>query len=74
MSGYIRINLREVLARHRMNLADLHRETGIAYSSVHKIGAEKIRRLDLQHLARICQCLDCQPVDLLEYVPDGKTD
>ena len=68
--AYIRINVREVLARQRMNLADLHRETGIAYSSLHKIGSERIRRLDLQHLAKICRALDCQPGDLLEYVPD----
>jgi len=68
---HIRINLPELLARKRWRMADLHRETGIAYSSIHALGNERNKRIDLRHLALICCALDCRPGDLLEYVPDG---
>jgi putative transcriptional regulator len=68
----IHIALLEVLARRRMKMAELSRRTGIAYSTINNFANERIERVDLKTLARICSALDCQPGDLLECVPDGE--
>ena len=68
--GRIRINLLEVLASRRLKMSDLHRATGIPYSNINNIGNEKVKRIDLTTIARICEALECTPGDLLVYVPD----
>ena len=68
----IQISLLEVLARKRLKMAELSRRTGIAYSTINNFANERIERVDLKTLARICSTLDCQPGDLLECVPDGE--
>lgn len=68
----IQIALLEVLARKRLKMAELSRRTGIAYSTINNFANERIERVDLKTLARICSALDCQPGDLLECVPDGE--
>ena len=62
--------LLEMLARKRMKMAGLSRQTGIAYSTINNFANERVERVDLKTLARICSALDCQPGDLLECVPD----
>ncbi len=66
----IHIALLEVLARKRMKMAELSRRTGIAYSTINNFANERVERVDLKTLARICTALDCQPADLLECAPD----
>jgi len=68
----VHIALLEVLARKRMKMAELSRRTGIAYSTINNFANERIERMDLKTLARICSVLDCQPGDLLECVLDGE--
>ena len=65
----IHIGLLEVLARKRMKMAELSRRTGIAYSTINNFANERVERVDLKTLARICSALDCQPADLLECMP-----
>ena len=65
----IRIALLEVLARKRLKMAALSRQTGIAYSTINNFANERIGRVGLKTLSRICSALDCQPGDLLECVP-----
>jgi len=53
-----------------MKMAELARRTGCSYSTINLLANEKTKRVDLAVIARICRALDCQPGDLLEYVPD----
>lgn len=68
----IHIALLEVLARKRLKMAELSRRTGIAYSTINNFANERVERVDLKTLARICSALDCQPADLLECMPDAE--
>ena len=63
------VNLDVMLARRKMRLNTLAERVGITPQnlSVLKTGRAKAIRFDT--LERICQVLDCQPGDLLEYAP-----
>lgn len=67
----IRINLSEILGRYRITQAELIRRTGIRPGTINKMYHERIHRLEMEHLDKICKVLNCQPGDLLEYIPDN---
>lgn len=67
----IRIRLNVVLGTRRLRIADVHRETGIARGTLADLYYDRTKRPDLAVLARLCAFLECQPGDLLEYVPDA---
>jgi putative transcriptional regulator len=50
----------------------LSRETGIGYAICHRLWSGKQSRIDLATIARLCDTLECQPGDLLIYMPDKK--
>jgi len=53
-----------------MSIAELTRKAGISYPAARNLYADQTRRYDAGILERICAALDCQPGDLLEYVPE----
>lgn len=53
------------------NVARLARDAGLAYSTVYELYRGQAKRLDLETLARLCEALDCQPGDILEYRAKG---
>ena len=64
----IKILLSRKLGELRWTQADLARETGIRPSTISEMYHELIDRVNLEHLDLICEALDCQPGDILEYV------
>jgi len=72
----IRWKLNEVMARSRMRNKDLAEELEITENSVYRLRkVDEMPRLTPERLNGICQALNCQPGELLEYVPnndDGK--
>jgi len=64
------VNLDVMLARRKMKLIELADKVGITIAnlSIRKQGKAKASRFST--LEVICRELDCQPGDLLEYVPD----
>lgn len=66
----IRNKLSEILGRRRMSIAELTRKAGISYPTAHNFYADLTRRYDADVIERLCAALDCQPGDLLEYVPE----
>ena len=74
----IKIKLSAILGEKRMSQADLARKTGIRPSTICDIYNEMCDRINLEHLDRICEYLNCDISDLLEYRPNkikktGKT-
>ena len=64
------VNLDVMMARRHKAAGELAEEIGItpANLSIHKNNnAEAVRFTTLEAL---CKALDCQPADLLEYIPD----
>ena len=69
----VKSRLHEILGSKRMKVAVLERESGISYRTLHAMYHGKSTRVDYATLNALCRALDCQPGDLLEYVPDDRT-
>ncbi len=67
----IRINLDIELARQKMSLTELSQRVGVSMTNLSLLKTGKVRAIRFSTLEAICRALDCQPGDLLEYVPDG---
>ena len=66
----IRSRLHNIMGDRRLKVADVQRMTGVAYGTLHKIYHGRQQRMDYDTLDALCKGLDCQPGDLLEFVPD----
>jgi putative transcriptional regulator len=70
------VNLDVVLARRKMRLNDLAAAVDITPQNLSILKTGKARAIRFSTLEAICQTLDCQPGELLEYrpetVPPGK--
>lgn len=68
----IRWKLNEVMARQRVRNKDLAEALNITENSVYRLRkADEMPRLTPQRLDGICAILQCQPGDLLEWLPDS---
>ena len=66
----IRINLDVMMAKRKMNLTELAEKVGITMANLSVLKTEKARAIRFTTLELICKVLDCQPGDILEYIPD----
>lgn len=66
----VRVRLAVLLAERHMMLRDLEAQTGIALNNLSVLKTDKAKAIRFSTLDQICRALDCQPGDLLEYVPD----
>jgi putative transcriptional regulator len=66
------VRLDVMMARRKMRSNDLAEAVGITQSNLSLLKSGHVRGVRFSTLEAICQALDCQPGDLLEYVPgDG---
>ncbi len=56
-----------MLARRKMRLMDLSKTVGITMSNLSILKQGKAKAVKLSTLNAICQALDCQPGDILEF-------
>ncbi len=66
----IRITLDVMLARRKMSVTELSERVGITMANISILKNEKARAIRFETLNAICKALDCQPGDVLVYVPD----
>ncbi|HJB39016.1 MAG TPA: helix-turn-helix transcriptional regulator [Candidatus Ruthenibacterium avium] len=64
------IRLDRMLAERKMRLNDLAKQVGISNVNLSYLKTGKVRAIRFSTLDAICRILDCQPGDILEYVPD----
>ncbi|WP_088280528.1 helix-turn-helix transcriptional regulator [Ideonella sp. A 288] len=64
------VNLDVMLARRKMRSRELAAAVGITEQNISLLKSGKVRGVRFDTLERICQVLQCQPGDLLEYRPD----
>jgi putative transcriptional regulator len=62
------INLDVMLAKRKMKLKDLAAAVELTEQNMSMIKTGKVRGVRFETLAKICDVLDCQPGDLLEFV------
>lgn len=65
------VNLDVMLARRKIRSKELAEQIGITEQNVSLLKSGKVRGIRFGTLSRICAALDCQPGDILQYVPGG---
>ena len=63
----ILINLDEVLQQREMKSKDLAEKIGITTANLSILKTGKAKAIRFSTLEAICETLDCQPGDILEY-------
>ena len=58
------------MGKHRMNIQNVHEKTGLARSTISAIYNGEIKRVENDTLEKLCKLFDCQPGDIMEYIPD----
>ena len=61
-----------MLAIRKMKLNELSCKVGITSQNLSILKTGKAKAIRLQTLNAICKILDCQPGDILKYVPDDE--
>ncbi|WP_295585321.1 helix-turn-helix transcriptional regulator [uncultured Oscillibacter sp.] len=66
------VNLDVMLARRKMTLSQLSEKVDITLANLSILKNSKAKAIRFSTLEAICDALECQPGDLLEYVPEEK--
>ena len=63
------INIDVMLAKRKMSVTELSNRVGITMANISILKNGKAKAIKLETLNKICEVLQCQPGDVLEYVP-----
>ncbi|MGB9938142.1 MAG: helix-turn-helix domain-containing protein [Methanobacterium sp.] len=64
------INIDVMLAKRKMSVTELSERVGITMANISILKNGKAKAIRFSTLAKICEALDCQPGDILEYKND----
>ncbi|BFH12434.1 helix-turn-helix transcriptional regulator [Paenibacillus dendritiformis] len=67
------INLDVMLARRKMSVTELSEKVGITMANLSILKNGKAKAVRFSTLEKICEVLDCQPGDILEYVKEDSS-
>ena len=70
--GDIRIHLDEILEKRNISLNQLSFRTEMQRTQLRNYRDNKIQRLDIDILKRLCYVLECDLHDLIEYIPPNE--
>ncbi|MGN1081182.1 MAG: helix-turn-helix domain-containing protein [Acutalibacteraceae bacterium] len=70
----IEVNLDVMLAIRKMTSGELAEKIGITQANLSVLKTGKARAVRFSTLDSICRVLDCQPGDILKYVPERNDD
>ena len=70
----IAVKLDDLLHARRMTLTELAERVGITIVNLSILKTGKARAIRFSTLEAICEALECQPGDLLEFVPVGSAE
>lgn len=61
------VNLDVMLAKRKMSMTELATEVGVTMANLSILKNNKAKAVRFSTLEKICEVLDCQPGDILEY-------
>lgn len=64
------VNLDVMLARRKMQLSELAEKVDITLPNLSILKTGKAKAVRFSTLEAICEALNCQPGDILEFVPE----
>tara|TARA_B100001121_G_scaffold252733_1_gene229292 strand:+ start:12 stop:293 length:282 start_codon:yes stop_codon:yes gene_type:complete len=65
----IQIHLDAMLVKRKISLTELSKSIGLSLTNLSLLKNGNVRGVRFETLEKICIVLDCQPGDLLEYIP-----
>lgn len=68
--GRIIFNIDVMLAKRKMSLTDLADKVGITLANMSILKTGKAKAIKVSTLTKLCEVLECQPADILEYKED----
>ena len=71
MEGEIIFNIDVMLAKRKMSLTELSHRVSITMANMSILKTGKAKAIRISTLTALCEALDCQPGDLLEYRRQG---
>ena len=67
----IKFKVKVMLALRNMTQKELAERTGIRPPTVSAICVGSVKHLPVEAVDKICDVLECQPADLMEFVKEG---
>lgn len=67
MENEIIFNIDVMLAKRKMSVTELSERVGITIANMSILKTGKAKAIKISTLLRLCEALDCQPGDLLEF-------
>lgn len=68
------LRLDRMLAERKISSKELAERVGISQVNMSRIKTGRVSAVRFSTLDAICRALDCQPGDVLEYMPDDEAD
>ena len=68
----IRVNLDVMMAKRKISLTDLADKVGITPANLSILKTEKAKAIRFSTLNKICEVLECQPGDILEFISNNQ--
>ncbi|MBZ0095538.1 MAG: helix-turn-helix transcriptional regulator [Sulfuricella sp.] len=66
----IKCNLSVLMGKQKINIADVHRATGLNRTTLTHLYYETTQRIELPAVDKLCQLFECQVGDLFEWVAE----
>ena len=66
----INVNIDVMMAKRKISAGELADKIGITPANLKKKKNNKAKAIRFSTLEALCKALDCQPADILEYIPD----
>ncbi|HWF64061.1 MAG TPA: helix-turn-helix transcriptional regulator [Rhizomicrobium sp.] len=70
----IKLNLDRVMQERQLSLTELAERIGITLANLSILKTNKARAIRFTTLGALCRALNCQPGELLEFVPGEQND
>ena len=67
MKGEIIFNIDVMLAKRKMSVTQLAEKVGITLANMSILKTGKAKAIKISTLTKLCEALECQPGDILEY-------
>ena len=64
------VNLDVMMAKRKISYSQLAEQIDLTPANLSILKNNKAKAVRFSTLARICKALDCQPSDILEYIPE----
>lgn len=72
--GTVHLKLNDIMAENNISINKLAFRAEMQRTQLKAYRDNKVQRIDLAVIARLCYALDCDLHDLLEYIPPEKQD